>query len=231
MQYRIAWPPFTQNVKFTIIGLAVIFLVTVFSTDAFVFSSQYLLVSGPQVLQEGKVWTLLSYAFFHKDIGHLLFNSVALWMFAGELDQRWSTRKFWTVSLLSALGGGIFVVLGQLIFGGASPTLGYSGAVMGLIATFCWYNWHQRLNFFFVPMTGRTFLLVILGFDLVRVLIGGQPISVAAHLGGMATGLLLAGDFWRPGKLKRQWRRRSMKKKFRQATREVDRKRDGRWIN
>lgn len=231
MQYRIAWPPFTRNIKITIIGLVALFLVTVFSTSVYDFANQYLLVSGAQVFERARVWTLLSYAFFHANFGHILFNCVALWMFAGELDQRWSSRKFWTVSLLSALGGGIFVALGQLIFGGVSPTLGYSGAVMGLIAAYCWYNWQRRLNFFFVPMTGRTFLFVILGIDLVLVLVGGEPISIAAHLGGMVTGLLIVTDFWHPKKLKRRWQRRSMKKKFRDATREVDRKRDGRWIN
>jgi len=231
MQYQIAWPPFTRNVKITLIGLTLIFVLTVLSMGAFNFSSQYLIVSGPQVFERGRIWTLLTYAFFHHDIGHLLFNALALWIFAGELDQRWSSGRFWTVSLLSALGGGIFVALGQLLLGGGAPTLGYSGAVMGLIAAFCWYNWDRRLNFFFFPMTGRTFLMVIVGIDVLRVVVGGQPISIAAHLGGLLTGLLLVGDFWQPKVLKRKWQRRSMKKKFRDATREVDRKRNGTWIN
>jgi|SRR5690554_2155327 len=231
MQYKIAWPPLTQNTKTTIIGLAVIFLVTVAWPDAFAFVQNNLLVSAPDVVQQGKIWTLLSYAFFHQNLGHLLFNGLALWMFAGELDQRWSSGKFWTVSLLSALGGGVAVVLTQLVFSNAGPTLGYSGAVMGLIAAFAWYNWDRRLNFFFFPMTGRTFLAIIVGIDLIRVLIGGQPVSISAHIGGMLTGLLLVSDLWKPRELKRRWQRRSMKKKFREATREVDRKRDGRWIN
>jgi membrane associated rhomboid family serine protease len=231
MEYRVAWPPFTRNVKITVIGLAVIFLATVLSGALNNLVAEYMLVSGPQVFGRGYVWTVFTYAFFHADFGHILFNCLALWMFAGELDQAWSSRKFWTVSLLSALGGGVVVALSQLIFGAASPTLGYSGAVMGLIAAFCWYNWQRRINFFFFPMTGRTLLMVIVGLDLLRVIIGGEPISIAGHLGGMATGLLLVGDFWRPRRIKQRWQRRSMKKKFRDATREVDRKRNGEWIN
>ena len=66
MQYQIAWPPFTRNVKITIIGLTLIFLVTVLSMGAFNFSGEYLMVSGPQVFERGRVWTLLTYAFFHQ---------------------------------------------------------------------------------------------------------------------------------------------------------------------
>lgn len=231
MQYRLAWPPFPRNIKITVIGLVALFLVTVFSAQAYAFVSQYLLVSAPQVVQAGRVWTLITYAFFHANFGHILFNCLALWMFAGELDELWPARKFWAVSLLSALGGGVVIVLSQLIFGGVTPTLGYSGAVMGLIGAFCWYHWTQRVNFFFFPMTGRTLLLVILGIDVVRVVVGGEAISIAGHLGGLATGLLLASDLWDPRALKRKWRRRQMKKNFRDATREVDRKRNGKWVN
>lgn len=231
MQYRLAWPPLTRNVKATIITLGLFFVATVFVPALNDFVARYLLVSGPQVFEQGRVWTIFTYAFFHADFMHILFNGLMLWVFAGELDQRWSDKKFWGVSLGSALGGGVCIALAQWIFGAGTPTLGYSGAVMGLIAAYAWENWQRRINFFFFPMTGKTLLLVIIGFDLVSVLIAQEPISLSGHLGGMATGLLLAGDFLNPRKLKRRLQRRRMKKTFRDATREVDRRRNGTWIN
>jgi membrane associated rhomboid family serine protease len=231
MQYQVAWPPFTKNIKISIFGLIALFLVTVFVPAFNDVARQYLWTSKVHVFDWGYVWTIITYAFFHADFNHILFNSFALWMFGGYLDEMWSTKKFWTVSLLSALGGGIAVVLSQLVFGTVAPTLGYSGAVMGLVAAYCWYNWDRSLNFFFLPMTGKTLLLFFVVLDIFFVVFAREPISIAGHLGGMVTGLLLATDYWRPRRIKQWWRRRSMKKKFREATREVDRKRNGKWVN
>ncbi|MFP4600446.1 MAG: rhomboid family intramembrane serine protease [Persicimonas sp.] len=231
MQYQMAWPPFTKNIKITILGLVALFLLTVFAVPVNEFAAEYMWLSKDHIFEQGYVWTLLSYALFHADFNHMLFNGLALWIFGGYLDQRWSTKTFWTVSLSSALGGGVAVVLSQLVFGGSVPTLGYSGAVMGLVGAYCWYHWDRRLNFFFVPMTGKTLLLFFVVLDIFFVVVAREPISIAGHLGGMATGLLLVTDFWRPRRIKQWWRRRSMKKKFRDASREVDRKRNGKWIN
>lgn len=231
MQTRMAWPPFTQNIKITVIGLVGIFLLTVFATPVNDAAMEYLWLSKDQVVEQGYVWTIFTYALFHADFNHILFNGLALWLFGGFLDQMWSTKKFWTVSLVCALGGGLAVVASQLVFGHSVPTLGYSGAVMGLVAAYCWYNWDRRLNFFLIPMTGKTLLLFFVALDFFFVFVAREPISIAGHLGGMITGLLLVTDLWRPRRIKQWWRRRSMKKKFREASREVDRKRNGKWIN
>jgi membrane associated rhomboid family serine protease len=207
-QYRTAWPPLTENIKITLAILVGFFLAGFEFTE---FVHENMLVSSREVLVEYQVWTVLTYAFWHFDFGHLLFNGVALWMFGGELDQRWGTQKFWTVSLLAALGGGVAVVLTQLVFGGSAPTLGYSGAVMGLVGAFCWYAWDRTLYFFFFPMSGKSLLGFFLVIDFARVFIGGAPVSIAAHMGGLIVGLLAATGWWRPKKAKRaykQWKRR-----------------------
>ena len=235
MQAQIAWPPLTNNVKYTLIGLAVIFIAQLFPVVDNVVDA-YLLVSSDAVIRDYRIWTVFTYALFHEDFFHIGFNALILWMFAGHLDQRWESRRFWIHGVLCALGGGIAVVASQWVFnlilgGPVRPTLGYSGAVMGFLAAFAWYNWNRRINFMFFPMKGKTMLLVIVGFDVAMVVFGGQPISISAHIGGMLTGLLLVTGYWRPKKLQQLWHRWKMKKKFRDASREVDRKRNGKWIN
>lgn len=240
-QYRSAWPPITQNIKITLVGLVCFFLLTLTLNDLGYgmghgeFLAEYFLLSKDRVFEEYRIWTVLTYSFFHDDVGHLLFNGIALWMFGGEVDQRWSDKKFWTVSLLSALGGGVAVLLTQLVFGnlGDAATLGYSGAVMGLVGAFCWQTWDRTLYFFFFQMTGKSLLALFLVVDFARVFLGGANVSISAHIGGLIVGLLAATGWWRPRKLKRSWEQWNRRRKFKKHAggKSPDRKKDGRWIN
>ena len=232
-QMRLAWPPVTRNIKITLAVLA-LFWIGMVQFDAFVYD--YMLVSREAVFERYYAWTLLTYALWHGTFSHLLFNGVALWMFGSEVDQRWSDTKFWTVSLLSALGGGLAVAGTQQILFALGvpinhPTLGYSGAVMGLVGAYCWYNWNRSMYFFFMRMTGKGLLVLFVGFDLFMVLVANQPISISGHLGGLATGLLLASEYWRPWKLERAYRRFQQTSKFDQPERTPREKADERWMN
>ena len=209
MQYRMAWPPLTRNIKLTLGALFVLWIGTVQFTE-FVFN--YMLVSRDAVFERGQVWTLLSYAIVHRDFPHLLFNGLVLWMFGGEVDRRWGDKWFWGFCALCALGGGVAVVLAQLIFAASVPTIGYSGAIMGLAAAYSWYHWDRPLRLFgVIKITGKWLLVIFVAIDFLMVVGARQPISVAAHLGGMLTGLALVTGYWRPTKLKRaikRWRAR-----------------------
>mgnify|MGYP006291009909 CR=1 FL=1 len=232
MERRIAWPPFTTNIKITLGVLGVLFLLSI-PASLYQYVDQYLLVSRDAVVADYEVWTLLTYAFFHDNFGHIAFNGIALWMFGSYLDQVWDSKRFWTHSLLCALGGGVVVVLSQLALGMNVPTLGYSAAVMGLIAAYAWYNWNRRINLLFFPMTGKWMLALFLGIDVFMVLVANQPVSIAGHLGGMATGLLLVTGYWRPTKLQQLWRRWKTRRNLKvvSKSKNPDRKRNGKWIN
>src|SRR5512137_2224017 len=40
------------------------------------------------------LWQLVTYIFLHGGISHILFNLLALWMFGGELENLWGSRRF-----------------------------------------------------------------------------------------------------------------------------------------
>lgn len=223
MQTRTAWPPFTKNLQITVVALIILWVVGVEFTG---FVDEYMLVSRDAVVGRGHVWTLLTYSLFHFDFSHLLFNGLALWMFGGELDRRWGDKWFWAFCALCALGGGLAIVGAQLIFGSNYPTLGYSGAVMGLVAAYCWHNWNRPLYFFFVKMSGKWLLLLFVGLDLFMVLGAQQPISISGHIGGMVTGLLLVTGYWRPSEAKKAYRRWKTRRNFRKQTKKPE---DKRW--
>ena len=84
-------------------------------------------------MEEGRWWQLITYAFLHGNIWHLLFNMIALW-FAGRMVERvMGTGRFVALYAASAVAGG----LAQLLLeGGTIPLLGASGAVCGVILAF-----------------------------------------------------------------------------------------------
>ena len=52
-------------------------------------------------------YQFVTYLFIHADIGHLVFNMFALWMFGYLLENVWGPKKFLTYYMLTGIGAGI----------------------------------------------------------------------------------------------------------------------------
>lgn len=146
-------------------------------------------------IEEGRWWQLLTHAFLHGNIWHLLFNMAGLW-FAGRIVERvMGTGRFLALYVACAVAGG----LAQLLLeGGNSLLLGASGAVCGVILAFATIFPEAQivmLLFFVVPLRFRAKYVGwgLTGSSLLFFLVGFEPwIGHAAHLGGCVTGYLLA---------------------------------------
>src|SRR5690606_23298448 len=102
-QYRFHWPPLTRNFKITAIGLFVLWLASVLITPLGQFVGEYMLVSREAVIDRLQVWTVLTYALWHADFMHLLFNLFALWIFGSDIDQAWRPATWWRFLGICAL--------------------------------------------------------------------------------------------------------------------------------
>lgn len=151
--------------------------------------------AGP-VIAEFRAWQFLSHGFLHGGIGHLLLNGLALVMFGGVLEQAWGPVRFTLFFLACVLGGG----LAQWGWA-ASPagneisvTLGASGGIFGILGAFALMYPRQRLMLLFPPIPMPAWLLVSL-FVVASTVMGltgwGAGIAHFAHLGGIATGVVL----------------------------------------
>lgn len=146
-------------------------------------------------LMEGRWWQLLTHAFLHGNLLHLVLNMLGLW-FAGRIVERvLGTNRFLVLYFVSALAGGLAQIV---ISGGYRPLIGASGAVCGVLLAFTTMFAETEivaLLFFVIPLRMRAKYLGwgLVGSSLLFLLIGFESwIGHAAHLGGCIAGYLFA---------------------------------------
>jgi membrane associated rhomboid family serine protease len=127
-------------------------------------------------------WTILTGAFLHGELLHILFNMLSLYWVGRAIEPVLGWWRFLTVYLVSALGGSAFILAwcliqpSELLVG----TVGASGAVFGLFgAVFVL----QRLG-----GADTTPILTLLGINLVYGFLA-SGISWQAHIGGAVAGV------------------------------------------
>jgi len=202
-------PPIGKNVQVTLVGLAALYAAQVASPPFDAYVRSHLLVSAWNVVGEYEIWTVLTFSLWHGSHWHLLINGATLFFFAGYLEAQWSTRQFWAFCLACAIGSGLAVVASQLLqalllhagfgFGAtftealralSTPTIGYSGVVVGLLGAFAYLMWDREFPLFGYFVTGKLFFWLLIGVDVLRVC-GGSNVSFSGHMGGLLVGFAL----------------------------------------
>ncbi len=136
------------------------------------------------------VWQLVTYIFLHGGITHLLFNFLALWMFGGELESYWGSRKFLRYFLFCGIGAGVCTVLFspyQFI-----PVIGASGSIYGFLLAFGWLFPNRPIYIYFLFPIPAKYMVIIFGLiELFSSAEGtGGGIAHLTHLGGILFGLI-----------------------------------------
>ncbi|MDO9379850.1 MAG: rhomboid family intramembrane serine protease [Nocardioidaceae bacterium] len=132
---------------------------------------------------DGAWWRPVTSAFLHANILHIAFNMYALYLF-GPLLERWlGTVRFVAMYLTCAVGASLVV---YVLSNPLSFALGASGAVFGLFGV-ALVMMHQR------SYDVRTLLVLLAINGGITFLVPG--ISWQAHVGGLATGLVLGAAF------------------------------------
>ncbi|MFE7750851.1 rhomboid family intramembrane serine protease [Streptomyces sp. NPDC057428] len=146
----------------------------------------------------GEWYRLLTGAFLHLPpdtsfgVMHLVFNMLALWNIGRVVEGQLGRARYLALYLLSALGGSVLV---YLIASPDTETVGASGAVFGLAASF--YVISRRLGRDMRPVNQ-----FMAGF-LIWMVVSALFTSWQAHLGGLLTGgLVTYGLAYAPAKLR-----------------------------
>jgi membrane associated rhomboid family serine protease len=138
---------------------------------------------------DGEYWRILTALFLHFGPLHLLFNLYALFVIGPGLERIIGSIRFALYYLLSGLGSSIGVLLLKWSIAYRPEQLvGASGCVMGIVGVWAGYLVRHRHE----PFAGRRLKNIALivaiqtAFDL-----STPQISMAAHLSGLATGVVL----------------------------------------
>ncbi|MEM1117968.1 MAG: rhomboid family intramembrane serine protease [Bacteroidota bacterium] len=151
-------------------------------------------------------WQLVTTAFLHGGIWHLVFNMYGLFLFGAGVERTLGQRRFLILYVGAVLGAGLLqlaVVSAPFVAGVGSPsifpTVGASGGLLGVVAA-CAILF-PRDEIYIIPFPFPIQMRWLAAGYVVLDLLGGfgaynSRIAHFAHLGGFATGALMI-LFWR----------------------------------
>lgn len=157
--------------------------------------------SAPPGAVPFEIWQLVTYAFLHGSLPHLLFNMLGFWMLGRDVELALGWKRYIQYFLLCV----VTAALAQMLVIGILqqepfPTVGASGGVFGLLLAFGRLFPRRRVMLLFppIPMRARTFVTL---YGLVELVLGvtGTQAGVAhfAHLGGLIGGFFLLQFWWK----------------------------------
>jgi membrane associated rhomboid family serine protease len=152
-------------------------------------------LSPQAVLEQLALWQPVTYMFLHStgNLGHILFNMLALWMFGTDLERTWGTRFFTKYYFVTGVGVGLVTIaLGWFVSDVYySLTVGASGAIYGLLVAYGLYFPHRTIFFIIFPLPARVFVILMGAIAFYNSIAApGSGVAHTAHLAGIAIGYL-----------------------------------------
>lgn len=136
------------------------------------------------LIRNKEYYRLITGAFLHANILHLVLNCYALYIIGSQLESFLGKTKYLITYLFSALTASLM----SMIFLGNGVSVGASGAIFGLMGSLVYFGYHYRVYLGSVVKTQIIPLIManlILGF-----MISG--IDNFAHIGGLIGGFLIS---------------------------------------
>ncbi len=170
--------------------------VTLIIINVLVFLLMYLLGNGSNdaltlikfgafqkdLILSGEYYRLITSAFLHIGLLHLLFNCYSLYVIGRQLESFLGKIKFLIVYLVSAVTGNL---LSMLFSNGVSA--GASGAIFGLLGSLLYFGYNYRV---YLGTVLRSQIIPLIILNLLYGFIA-TGINNAAHIGGLIGGLLI----------------------------------------
>jgi rhomboid protease GluP len=157
---------------------------------------------SPQLVENGDWWRLVTSMFLHASVPHILFNMTSLFAVGTLAERLYGSAKFLAIYLGAGLIGSICSVAFAVMSGQINELgVGASGAIFGVAGALIAVRFHpsdiiperlrQRVSSSLIPL-----VLVSLVFAYLT-----PHVDNAAHVGGLAGGILLSFVFPLPRRI------------------------------
>jgi membrane associated rhomboid family serine protease len=172
------------NVFVFLINLAQGASLTQVSGSLFVKGALYV----PGGLDQGEWYRLITAAFLHASLIHLLFNMLVLWFIGAPVEQAIGRGRFLAIYIVSGLAGSA----GAIIFSPNVVTVGASGAIFGILGAALVLEGQKNY-----VLGGQALGLIAVNLIFTFAI---PNISIGGHVGGLIGGALSMLAFSRLGR-------------------------------
>ena len=182
-------------VTYIIIGINIfVFIQSLSNPEAY---NQLILNYGliPEQLMSGEnPLSLITSMFLHADIIHLAMNTFFLLVSGDSVERKIGSTRFLVLYVAFGVIAGLFHT--YLTTTPAIPTIGASGAIFGVLASFAIlfpFRWLIKLfGFIPIPMPALMFVFITIISETAYVTSGAvQSVAHTAHVGGFLAGIFL----------------------------------------
>ena len=139
---------------------------------------------GPSIIENHEFYRLLTGAFLHANIFHLLFNCYALFIIGSQVESFMGKVKYLIIYLFSALTGSLL----SITLNKAGLSVGASGAIFGLMGSLLYFGYHHRV---YLGSVIRSQIIPLIIVNLVIGFLSNGQIDNFAHIGGLIGGFLI----------------------------------------
>ena len=175
-------------ITFLIIAINIIIFILMYTFGKGSENSETLVNFGANYLpltKSGEYYRLLSSAFLHIGIIHLLLNMYSLYIIGTQIEYFYGKAKYIFIYLFSAIMGSLFTLVLS-----SSNTLaaGASGAIFGLLGSLLYFGYHYR------GYIGNSIINQVIPVVVLNLIFGFMTpgIGNAAHIGGLIGGYLIS---------------------------------------
>ncbi len=189
------------NITFALINVAVYIVLEILGdpTNAS-FMAAHGALYPPAVILDGQWYRLLTVAFLHFGLPHLINNLLLLVCLGSYLERAYGKVRFAILYLVCAIGANFVSLIHMVRTENYAVSAGASGVVFGMIGALLFYVISQKGHYRELPLRRLLIMLVLclyFGFA------SGGLVDNAAHVGGLIIGFVIGAIYFLLEKLYR----------------------------
>lgn len=167
-----------------LIGLNILIYVLMMLLNNYLSMLDRFALYGPFVIKNFQFYRLITSAFLHVNMFHLIFNCYALYVIGSQMESFLGKTKYLIVYLFSAFAGSLLSIV--LNINGVS--IGASGAIFGLLGSMLYFGYHYRV---FLGTVIKNQIIPLIAINLLIGFMFSSRINNFAHIGGLIGGALI----------------------------------------